>query len=576
MCPMWGRNNGPARIEGGWLKQNTDMQEQSRLAGRYEIMESLGVDRGAELISARSCSSGRPVRIQLLPAENFDSQEDVDKCLAEIRCAAGLFDPHAQRITDHGITDSGEIFVVTDPPEGESLRVLLDREEKLAPEQALELAAKIAAALKEAHAVGVVHGALCPLSVMVIRDPEGTQSIRIGDYGVGRWMLPEQRPTTPEAGGVDPLDYAAPEVDGSTADEDDESAAGEPTPRSDLYAIAAILFEMTTGRRAAEAAKDGRKSRRNWVQSLWEVPVGGLIPPTLDSLLARTLARAPEDRIPSAGVFIELIEQAQDESQSETPTVPLRKLSEYRRATEMASKTALKAAAAPTSAPPAPTPPQRGIRPTALLASVGGLLVFVVIGVLLWLDLLTLPFLPERVRPTPPPPVAPPAPVELDPGAEPAIPPDEDRPCITVSSIPPGAELREADELLGRTPHKLCGPEKGAQTELVLSLPGYTDKTLTVVFGEEKQREIVLEEAIDPDIDPDDDEPKTDPTVKEPGEEIGVPSDEDAPKVEPTPQERPRRPARPRPERRERPAPRPEPRRPPPSPPPVDLPAPDF
>jgi serine/threonine-protein kinase len=153
-----------------------------------------------------------------------------ERFLREAELGRTLHHPNIVRILDRGDWD-GVPYLVMELVIGETLRECLEREGALPPERAVELTAQIAEALDYAHNKGVIHRDLKPSNIML--PAEG--GLKVMDYGIARAQRLEGITTTGAFLGTP--HYAAPEtVEGATE------------PRSDLYSLGVVFFEMLTGR----------------------------------------------------------------------------------------------------------------------------------------------------------------------------------------------------------------------------------------------------------------------------------------------------------------------------------------
>ena len=281
--------------------------------GRYHVLEDLGEERGASLFLARQAATKRMVWLRVLPRSMVGDSGSYERCQRNVRGASSLRHPNTLTTFAYGQTADGRFFVVTEAPTGPTLREILQREGTLPVGRAARIAAEVCSSLTEAHAIGVVHGSLAPASIIVEKGAPGhPDRVRVCDYGVGQLLFEET-----DENGYDCKDYQSAESSGGEVRLD---------ARSDLYSLGVVLFEMLAGRRSS--AGGGR------VSSLWEVQADREVPVALDNLLASALARASEDRVPSAGVFRERLEDALSRIDRDRLRVRIRKLSEYRRISE--------------------------------------------------------------------------------------------------------------------------------------------------------------------------------------------------------------------------------------------------
>lgn len=197
------------------------------LVNRYRILELVGVGRTTEVYTAQDLSLGRTVVVKVL-LSGLASHEDVRRAFRDrIIRAATLSHPHLARVFDGG-QESGAIFMISEYLSGGSLEDVLATGRTLSTDDGARLGRDVASALAYAHANGFVHGSLSPSKLLF--DDEGR--VRVSDVALaGLGDAYRERFT------LDDVRYLSP-----------EQAIGDPAgPKSDVYALALILFEAVTG-----------------------------------------------------------------------------------------------------------------------------------------------------------------------------------------------------------------------------------------------------------------------------------------------------------------------------------------
>jgi serine/threonine protein kinase/tetratricopeptide (TPR) repeat protein len=224
--------------------------------GRYELLARLGAGGMGEVFRARDRELLRDVAVKFLPEPMASSPTRLARFVREARATSALNHPNILTVHEIGQVD-GVRFMVTELVEGTTLRALLRAEHHLSPSRALDLAIQVAEGLAKAHAAGVVHRDLKPENVMVT--PEGL--VKILDFGLAKlhgWLTAEDSDletlsglaTWPgdEASAADSGEGA---VVGTAGYMSPEQARGRSVDhRADQFALGAMLYEMTTGRRA--------------------------------------------------------------------------------------------------------------------------------------------------------------------------------------------------------------------------------------------------------------------------------------------------------------------------------------
>jgi hypothetical protein len=250
------------------------------VAGRYRIIEALG-GGGTALVHRAAVAGGGPdVAIKELRPQFAADPTVRRRFLREAELSRQLDHPGIVRLLDAGEED-GVPFIVMDLVKGETLRQVIDREGKLPFGYARSLFIDVARALDHAHGRGIIHRDVKPQNIFVT---EG--GARLGDFGNARvvslasvtgasltWGTPE---------------YVAPEV----------FVRGRADPRSDLYSLGAVLFEMLTGQlpwsRSETLTRLG--GRADSSRALAPTGLGAFV----DRMIAELLAYAPAGR-PASG-----------------------------------------------------------------------------------------------------------------------------------------------------------------------------------------------------------------------------------------------------------------------------------
>ena len=255
--------------------------------GQYRIVRKIGAGGMGTVYLAEHVLLGRRAAIKtLLPALSVQS-EIVDRFFNEARATSAISDPGVVQIFDFGYHVDGTAYIVMELLEGESLADRLDRLHKLPVAEALRIARQVAGSLGAAHACDIVHRDLKPENVFLIRDAEaqGGERTKILDFGICK--LGDDHATQTGTMLGTPL-YMSPEQC---------QGAGHVDHRSDLYALGCVLFQMLTGRTPFEGDGAGEYIVAHMRETA-PAPstLAPELPKALDPLIARCLAKSPEDR----------------------------------------------------------------------------------------------------------------------------------------------------------------------------------------------------------------------------------------------------------------------------------------
>src|SRR5215470_3429247 len=240
---------------------------------------------------------GRLAAIKVLLPELSVNPEMVARIFNEARMTALIKHPGLVDIYDFGQLPDGRAYMIMEYLEGETLASLIARQRRLPIEIALGVARQVAAAVGAAHAKGIVHRDLKPDNVFIVPDEEAALGVRarILDFGIAK-LAPE---LVADSGGLrtrtgsilgTPV-YMSPEQCRGT---------GHVDARSDIYALGCILFEMVTGRRLFAYEGMGEILGAH-LHTAPDRPsaVEPSLPPWLDAVILRTLAKSPDERFQS-------------------------------------------------------------------------------------------------------------------------------------------------------------------------------------------------------------------------------------------------------------------------------------
>lgn len=252
------------------------------IAGRYRLIERLDTGGASEVWRAEDSSLSRTVAVKILKGGYVTQDGYLDRFLAEAKAAANLSHANVVSVYDWG-QEGAEHYVVMEYVPGTTLKDLLAERGVLKADQAIDIALELASALSYAHDAGVVHQSIRPEYVLI--SPQG--GVMLTDFGVAR----DEGPTAGETAAVT----------GSPHYISPERAQGRPTgPATDVYGLGVILYQMITGR----VPFDGDTPVEIAMKHVNEEPVpphavNKAVPPELQAVVLRAMAKAPEHRYPS-------------------------------------------------------------------------------------------------------------------------------------------------------------------------------------------------------------------------------------------------------------------------------------
>lgn len=277
----------------------------SELIGRevasYLVEREIGRGGMAVVYRARDLRLDRTVALKLLAPELARNDTFRRRFTHESRVAASIDHPHIVPVFEAGETD-GLLYIAMRYVAGQDLRVLLDRQGPLPAVTAGRIAAQVASALDAAHAHDLVHRDVKPGNILVAEgtDSDHPEHVYLTDFGLTKKSLSLTGFTT-VGQFVGTLDYVAP-----------EQISGRPVDgRCDVYSLGCVVFETMAGAPPFQRDDD--------MALLWAhqydpaPPLTGLrpdLPPGVDGVLSRALAKSPDDRYNSCGEFVAALRAA--------------------------------------------------------------------------------------------------------------------------------------------------------------------------------------------------------------------------------------------------------------------------
>jgi serine/threonine-protein kinase len=264
----------------------TTAAAQQLFGDRYEIQRPLGRGGMAEVFLAHDRLLDRAVAVKVLFPEFSSDATFVERFRREAQSAANLNHPNVVAVYDWGERDD-TYFIVMEYVEGRTLSEVIRGEGPLHPDRAAEVASDVAAALAFAHRNGVIHRDIKSGNVMVT--PAG--QVKVGDFGIAQPFGHDSDDLTSAGSVIGTAAYFSPE----------QAQGGALDPRSDLYSLGCVLYEMLTGRPPFTADTPMAIAYKQVHENpLPPSQVGERIPADLDAITMKLLAKNPANRYPSA------------------------------------------------------------------------------------------------------------------------------------------------------------------------------------------------------------------------------------------------------------------------------------
>ena len=284
--PGWrfdgGEGGGSVACPTRWVRKAWPVDEV--VFGRYRLLSVIGEGGMGKVYKAHDTVIGRDVAIKVLPAELAAEPGYEQRFRREAHTAARLTEPHIIPIHDTGEID-GRLYLVMPVIDGIDVHGLLKRDGPMSPQRAVSVIGQLAAALDAAHAVGLVHRDVKPSNALVT----GEDFVYLIDFGIAHDAAATRLTSTGMMVGT--LAYMAPE----------RFTTGVADARSDVYALACVLYECLTG--AQPYPGDSLEQQIAGHLALGPPKPSDLnpaVPAGFDAVIAVGMAKKPDERYQSA------------------------------------------------------------------------------------------------------------------------------------------------------------------------------------------------------------------------------------------------------------------------------------
>ncbi len=265
---------------------------------RYLLKRWIGEGGMGVIYEAEHVDVKRPVAVKVLRPEYATNLQVIEAFRFEARATSCLDSPYLVKIDDYFELPDGRLALVMELLKGADLS---RREEPvMPPARVIGIARQVCKALQLVHASGLLHRDLKPENIFLCHERDRPDTIRVLDFGIARLS---SYATSAQSGGT-PLDTAPEVVTGA--------AQG---PRADIYALGCVLYELLTGTTAF-----GRDTVNETLRAHLEARPAApsthapQVPPALDAVIMRALAREPDDRYPDMAGFEAALCEAQIEA----------------------------------------------------------------------------------------------------------------------------------------------------------------------------------------------------------------------------------------------------------------------
>jgi serine/threonine protein kinase len=275
------------------------------LGGEYQVLEKIGTGGMGSVYKASQPAMNRMVAIKILHPKLANRKDLTSRFRREARAMSQLSHPNTVKVFVYGeMEDDGSLYIVMEMLEGRNLNQTVRKDGPIPIDRAIPILIQVCGALQEAHDLGIVHRDLKPENIFLSRQGGISDYPKVLDFGLAkvteRQMQPGSIILTQEGMVFGTPEFMSPEqAQGKTLD-----------ARSDIYSLAVILYEVLTGKLPFSA-----KTPMEYIQKHVTEPIIPLservadrqFPKGLDEVMARALAKKPENRFQTAADFAEAL-----------------------------------------------------------------------------------------------------------------------------------------------------------------------------------------------------------------------------------------------------------------------------
>lgn len=280
---------------------------EARKLGRYRLEARIGKGGMNEIWLASDSSLRRRVALKILRTSDVPDERTIARFEREAHAMSALTSPNTVRVFDFGASDDGVYYIAMEHIDGKDLAQLVKEQGALPPDRVARIGMQICRSLAEAHEVGIVHRDVKPANVMLTARSGEEEAVKVVDFGIAR--IVNTSSGTPESTHVT--------VAGTPAYMAPEAWCGDPVDaRSDIYSLGATLFFLLTGSAPFGVEHGGPLLGAHLEGEIPPMDGRQPVPPPLEAVVRRCLAKRPSERFPSVRAVHEALESAVDSSKA--------------------------------------------------------------------------------------------------------------------------------------------------------------------------------------------------------------------------------------------------------------------
>jgi serine/threonine-protein kinase len=283
------------------------------LPGGYVILDLVGIGGMGRVYRAEQTNLGRTVAVKIIHPHLVGEENAAARFITEARAASRLNHPNSVGVIDFGKTEDGQLYLVMEFLRGKDLARVQYEEGPLSFRRIVGILKQTLAALSEAHHLGIIHRDLKPENIILEQVRTGGDFVKVVDFGLAKMRVEAVQSNITSPGIVcGTPEYMSP-----------EQGRGDPLdPRSDLYAVGVIFYQLLTGRLPFEAESPTQVVLMHITESPEDprsVAPERSIPSLLADVCLMALAKDPSHRFANADEFGEALTDAMSQIESSVP-----------------------------------------------------------------------------------------------------------------------------------------------------------------------------------------------------------------------------------------------------------------
>jgi len=283
------------------MRQKDPFIGRTILEGQFEILQKIGTGGMGSVYKASQPAMNRMVAIKILHPKLAGRRDLTSRFRREARAMSQLTHPNTTKVFMYGeLPEDGSLYIVMEYLEGRNLNQTVRKGGPIPVDRAIPILVAVCGALDEAHQMGIVHRDLKPENIFLCRVGNIPDFPKVLDFGLAKVTERQMRPgsivLTQEGMVFGTPEFMSPEqAQGRTLD-----------PRSDVYSLAVILYEVLTGKLPFDAKTPMEYIQKHVLEppiSINERVAGMTFPVGLWEVIAKALAKRPDDRFQTAAEF---------------------------------------------------------------------------------------------------------------------------------------------------------------------------------------------------------------------------------------------------------------------------------